>query len=56
MNYKILYKELLRTGDLYDLYDGMTGDYEQDKKKFKEQQQALESFSNNLEAFLDDAE
>lgn len=54
MNYKKLYTELLRTGDLYEMYDGMTGIYEDDKKRFQSQQEALESFSNTLE--IDDAE
>lgn len=54
MRLKDLYNELLKTGDLYDMYDGMTGDFEQDKIKFRQQQEALESFSNNIETNLDD--
>jgi uncharacterized protein YkvS len=49
-----LYKELLRTGDLFEMFDGMTGDFEQDKNSFIEQQTALETFSNNLD--VDDEE
>lgn len=56
MNYKKLYQELLRTGDLYEMYDGMSGVYEEDKKKFQLQQESLESFSKNIEIFLDESE
>ncbi len=48
---KILYNELKRTGDLFDMYDGMTGVWEEDKVKFKNQQEALESFTNNLNIY-----
>jgi hypothetical protein len=53
MRLQNLYKELKRTGDLYEMYDGMTGIYEDDKIKFKNQQEALESFSNNIEVNTD---
>lgn len=54
MRLKDLYEELLRTEDLFELYDGMTGDFQQDKNKFRQQQEALESFSNNIEINLND--
>ena len=56
MKLRDLYEDLLSTGDLFEIYDGMIGDFEQDKKKFKAQQDALESFSNNIEIYLNDSE
>jgi hypothetical protein len=56
MNYKKLYQELLRTGDLHEMYFNMTGIWEEDSKAFKAQQEALESFSNNLDIYLDESE
>lgn len=56
MRLRKLYDELLRTGDLFDMYDGLVGIWEEDKIKFKTQQESLESFSNNLdidEQFID---
>lgn len=54
MNLRKLYDELLSTGDLFEIYDGMVGTWEEDKKKLKAQQEALESFSNNIEIDIDD--
>lgn len=54
MRAKTLYKELLRTGDLLYMYSGMTGEWEADKDSFIAQQEALESFSKNIDT--DDAE
>lgn len=56
MRIRDLYDDLLRTGDLEDLFDGMTGIWEEDKIKFRQQQESLESFSNNLETYIDDSE
>lgn len=44
-----LYLELLKTEDLFEMYDGMVGIWEEDRSKFKNQQEALESFTNNLD-------
>lgn len=46
---KILYTDLLKTGDLFDMYEAMTGDWKIDKNRFIKQQEALESFSENIE-------
>ncbi|HSE99844.1 MAG TPA: hypothetical protein VLA48_03020 [Nitrososphaeraceae archaeon] len=54
MRLRELYQDLLRTGDLFEMYSDMVGDFEQDKIKFKTQQEALESFSNNLDVEIDD--
>jgi hypothetical protein len=54
MRLKNLYNEMLRTDDLIDMYIDMTGIWEDDKNKFQAQQDALESFTNNLD--IDDAE
>ena len=54
MRLRKLYDELLKTGDLFEIYDGMSGSWEEDKYKLKAQQEALESFSNNTEIYLDD--
>ena len=51
-----LYNELKRTGDLFEMYDGMSGVWSEDKEKFKEQQEALESFTFNINIEIDDAE
>lgn len=56
MNLKTLYEDLLKTGDLYDMYENMSGDFEQDKNKFKSQQEALESFTSNIEINIDESE
>jgi hypothetical protein len=56
MRLRDLYDDLLKNGDLYEMYFDMIGDFEQDKNKFKAQQDALESFSSNVETYLDDAE
>jgi hypothetical protein len=46
---KLKYTELLKTKDLFDMYEGMTGDWLTDKKGFIKQQEALESFTENIE-------
>lgn len=51
MNLRKLYDELLSTEDLFEMYDGMSGDFEIDKKNFKKQQDALESFSHNIDVY-----
>ncbi len=49
MRRKKLYTELLKTGDLFDMYSGMTGEWSEDSIKFNEQQDALETFSNKID-------
>jgi len=56
MKLRELYDDLLRTGDLHEMYFDMTGDYATDRKKFKVQQENLESQINNLEIYLDESE
>ena len=45
---KGLYADLLKTGDLFDMYEGMTGDWKTDRNRFIKQQEALESFTENI--------
>lgn len=56
MKLRELYEDLLKTGDLYEMYFDMTGDYTVDRKKFKIQQESLESQINNLDIYLDESE
>lgn len=46
--YKRVYKVMLETEDLFHVYEGMTGVWEEDKISFIEQHKALESIANNL--------
>lgn len=41
--FKKLYHILLENGDLFDLFEGMTGNWEQDRKSFIQTQTDLES-------------
>ena len=50
MRRKKLYNELLKTGDLFEMYSNLTGEWEEDKNSFNEQQDALETFSNQIDA------
>lgn len=50
MRRKKLYNELLKTGDLFDIFTDLTGEWEEDKNSFNEQQDALETFSNQIDA------
>jgi hypothetical protein len=54
MRLRDLYEDLLKNGDLFDMYSNMTGDFEQDRKSFSKQQADLESISSNLETDIDD--
>jgi|GEM_PF-5079101 len=56
MRLRDLYEDLLKNGDLFEMYSNMTGDFETDKKSFKKQQDDLESISSNLDIYLDDSE
>lgn len=49
MRRKKLYNELLKTGDLFDIFTDLTGDWEEDRINFNEQQDALETFSNQID-------
>ena len=40
---KKLYDELLRTGDLFDMFEGMIGEWKEDKKSFIKKQKDLEN-------------
>lgn len=40
---KKLYDELLRTGDLFEMFEGLVGDWKEDKKSFIKQQKDLEN-------------
>ena len=48
-----LYKELLRTGDLFDMYQGLTGNWKEDKESFIKQQTDLENITIVDEEFID---
>jgi hypothetical protein len=46
---EVIYQDLLKSGDLFEMYYGMTGKWDEDKIKFKRQQEDLESFTNSEE-------
>lgn len=49
--YKEIYTQMEKSGELYEVFSDMVGNWKDDKKNFIEQQQALESFGNNTEAY-----
>lgn len=48
MKARALYDDLLSTGDLFEMYEDMTGNWKEDKNKFIYQQKSLEEFSKNI--------
>ncbi len=46
--YKQIYKIMTDSEDLFHVYDGMTGNWNEDKDEFIKQHQALESISNSI--------
>ena len=49
MRYKELYDELNKSGELYEVFDNMSGVWAEDKHNFIEQQLALQSLANNID-------
>lgn len=49
--YRELYKEMEKSGELYEVFSDMTGIWTEDKKNFIEQQEALESLGNTKEVY-----
>lgn len=41
--------QMEKSGELYEVFSDMVGNWKVDKKNFIEQQQALESFGSNTE-------
>lgn len=52
-NYKNLYDCLLESDDLHVMFDGMKGNWEQDKNKFIEAQTEIEELTNLMDVDLD---
>lgn len=52
--YKKLYEALLENGDLFELSEDMSGDWELDKKEFIRLQQEMEEIVNVTKVELDD--
>ncbi len=49
MKLRELYLEMEKSGELYEVFSDMTGNWKEDKNNFTEQQRALESLANNIE-------
>ena len=47
--YRELYKQMEKSGELYEVFSDMTGDWKTDKVNFMKQQKDLESISNYIE-------
>lgn len=52
--YKKLYEALLENGDLFELSEDMSGDWELDRKEFIRLQQEMEEIVNVTKVELDD--
>lgn len=52
--YKKLYEALLENGDLFELSEDMSGDWELDKREFIRLQQEMEEIVNVTKVELDD--
>lgn len=50
---KNLYKILLENGDLFEVFEGMSGNWEEDKRHFTQIQTDLESQAKNYEEYID---
>lgn len=51
--YKKIYDALMKSGDLFE---GLTGEWEQDKHEFIELQKELDNYTSELKVDLDDTE
>lgn len=57
--YLTLYNILLENGDLFEIFEGMTGTWKEDKEKFTQNQKDLESQTitnleiNDFEEYID---
>lgn len=49
--YKHIYLEMKKTGELFEVFDNMVGNWSEDKNNFISQQNALESLSINTEVY-----
>lgn len=49
--YKHLYQEMNRSGELFEIFDNMTGKWSVDKHFFIEQQEALESLGEQTDYY-----
>lgn len=47
--YREIYMQMEKSGELYEVFSDMVGNWKADKKNFIEQQKALESFGSNTE-------
>ena len=52
--YRSLYNCLLESDELYVMFEGMTGIWEKDNKKFTKAQEELEDLTNLMSIDLDD--
>ena len=52
--YKQLYECLLETEELHKMFPKLSGDWEQDKNKFIQYQQDLESLANVIDTDIDE--
>ena len=43
--------QMEKSGELYEVFSDMVGNWKADKKNFIEQQKALESFGSNTEVY-----
>lgn len=51
MKFREMYNRLKESGDLYEVFEDMTGDWKEDKLSFIQQQEALESLGNTIEVY-----
>lgn len=51
MRFKEMYIELESSGELYEIFEDMTGVWKEDRLKFIQQQKDLESLGNNTEVY-----
>ena len=49
--YREIYMQMEKSGELYEVFSDMVGNWKADKKNFIEQQKALESFGSNTEVY-----
>lgn len=49
--YREIYMQMEKSGELYEVFSDMVGNWKVDKKNFIEQQQALESIGNSIEVY-----
>lgn len=52
--YKKLYEAMLQSGELKELYPRLTGEWEQDEKKFIKEQKLLEDLAGAIDLYDED--